>query len=134
MIDETEIASKYVRFFNLQEESKYALFVETGPMRNITAKLSTDHSQIHLSITYPCPPDELVHKGGFKHAAKFALKETEEIFVFEAPFSKFQKQTVDYYPNKVTPLWLIFKYELEDDQEQTTVGLNLDLSNLYGLK
>jgi hypothetical protein len=133
MIDETDIASKFVRFFTCHEQTKFVLFVEVGMTRKIATKISSDHSEIELSINYPCPPDELLHKAGFEHAAKFSLEETEEKFVFEAPFGKFQNQNVDYYPNKKTPLWVFFKYDLEEEVEQATVSLNIDLTNLCGL-
>ncbi len=126
-LDGTEIASKYVRFFSHVEGNLFALFVECGLDRIIKAFV-LDHTAIELQFIIPLPSDKLLHKAGFQHAAKFSLQDTRGTFIIKAPARLKNDKEVVYFPSQETPLWVVFKYKIEEEKvQEEAFELKVDL-------
>lgn len=119
IVNNYEAAQKYLRFFYHFENNVFALFVECGLSREITAHPSPTHTTIELNISLPLPPDKLLHAAGFKNATQFSLHETNETFFIPVPgVIQRNSQRAFYYPDQETPFWIVFKYILEEKKEE----------------
>jgi len=121
-----EIASKFVRFFTHSDEIVFALFIETGLKRKITVQLVNKRTAIELKIQLPLPPDDLLHFAGFSNASEFNLPHTDEAIIIETPALS-EQHTLHYYPNKKTPIWVVYKYRIEKQIEDEPEEIDIDL-------
>ena len=91
---------------------------------------------IDLTINIPIPPDDLFHKAGYANAARFShLTDTNETVYIEAPAKlSSENREVLYYPNQQTPLWIIFQYAIEKEEQEDLLEVKFDLTNLFETK
>lgn len=129
---ETEIAGKYVRFFTHTEGDSFSIFVECGLQRTITETVVAE-TLVEITVTIPIPPDALLQTAGY-HASTSSLQAVKSTFYFDAPRRLLDLTTLKY-PNEKTPLWLIFKYNLEVDKLRETTVVDVDMySTIFGEK
>jgi len=55
---------KYFRFFTHTEGDEFAIFVECGLKRNISAEIVSNHTEVLLKVVIPIPEDDLFHHAG----------------------------------------------------------------------
>jgi hypothetical protein len=69
----------------------------------------------------PVPPDTLIEMAGLT-ATSVSLEPTNRVFTVYPPRRQASKLRSFEIPNDQTPLWLIFKYDLEEEEEVAKEG------------
>jgi hypothetical protein len=127
-----ELVHKFLRFFTHSDKDYFYLFLECGVKRFYTVRPVFDFSQLELSIHIPIPEDQLFHFVGIKHATEVDIEDTEELIYITPPRKlKIKKEQEFFYPSVKTPLYVIFKYEMEVPQVVEEVKVNVDLTSLF---
>jgi hypothetical protein len=130
-----ELASKFIRFFTHNDTDFFYFFIECGVKRKFTVRPVFDHTQIEFSIKIPIPEDELFHSVGIQHATEVEVEETEELIYITPPRKLSPKAAIkSYYPNQETPLYVIYKYEMEIPKEIAEDVVSIDLTNMFAAK
>jgi hypothetical protein len=127
-------AGKYLRFFSMEDEDFFALTVECGIDRDISVTPSDDFGSLQLVVKIPIPPDAVIQQAGY-HAARVSLEPVDEEFNIPTPRIlsrlKEDKPIVYWYPNEKTPLWVTFKFKLEQETKASKIVAPIHLTNLF---
>jgi hypothetical protein len=130
-----ELVHKFLRFFTHSDQDYFYLFLECGVKRNYTVRPVFEYSQLELTIHIPIPEDDLFHFVGIKHATEVDIEDTEELIYIIPPRNlKAKKEQELFYPNKKTPLYVVFKYEMEVPQvveDVEEIKVDVDLTSLF---
>jgi hypothetical protein len=127
-----ELAGKFVSFFTHSDETNFWLFIECGVKRTFTVLPVYDSTYLELSIFIPVPDDDLLHFAGIKHATEVEVEPTDELVYIKLPRKLSPKKVIKkFWPKQETPLYLIFKYELEIPEEIPEEQVDIDLTKLF---
>ncbi len=110
----------------------FAVAVECGLQRKLKAEADLDHLHVKLSISIPVPQDAMIQAAGF-HAAQNPMEPIEEEFYIQPPrpLSKFHHPQEIWFPSQKTPLWVIFKFRLEEFVAPDQMKADIDLTQLF---
>ncbi len=129
-----EFAAKYLRFFYHTDETTFSLFIECGVERHLEVQVMEDFGGVILKVEIPIPPDELLQLAGY-HAVTISLEGINEEFNIPTP-KKLKKpltRKIFQYPSSKLPLWIVYKYDLEEEEEQATIDPDKFDINLVSL-
>jgi hypothetical protein len=127
-----QLAKDCLRFFTAshpQDNNFFSIFVECGITRHIDVKVAADRMSANIHVQIPVPPDELIQMAGY-HSTSISLEGTNRIFtVFPPKKLTLEKSELLYFPSKEFPIWLIFKYQFEEEKEEI-MEADIYLTNL----
>lgn len=128
-IPEIVYASKYLRILPMDDDEHFALALECGLERKFDVVPNEEYNSVLVNVHLPIPPDTIAQVAGFHAASQLNFASLDETFEFPTPrpISRVDKAVRIWYPNEITPIWVIFKFKLEQDILPEKVEANVNL-------